>query len=68
MIELDCQGLLCPQPIIDLGKAIRHLKSNEIIVLISDDPATQQDLRAWSRMTGNLVQPLDQERFQITKS
>lgn len=68
MIELDCRGLLCPQPIIDLGKAIRNLKSNEIILLISDDPATQKDLGAWSRMTGNLVQPLSQERFQITKT
>ena len=68
MIELDCRGLLCPQPIINVGMALRQLKSNETIILISDDPATQKDLGAWSRMTGNKVRPLGAARFQITKS
>ncbi len=49
-MELNCLGMRCPLPIIKLADA---LKSNEEVVLLSDDPATLPDLIAWSRMTKN---------------
>ena len=68
MIELNCLGLLCPQPIIELATALRKLEKGDTIILISDDVATGKDLNAWSRMTGNSVQPMSGDRFQITKN
>ncbi len=68
MIEIDCMGLPCPQPIIALAKAIRNLEAKSTVILISNDPATEVDLKAWSRMTGNDVAFLEGNRYQITKS
>ncbi len=68
MIEIDARGLRCPQPIIEVGKKIIDLKSGEELVLYSDDPATEPDLNAWARMTGNKFLKIDNAKFLITKS
>lgn len=68
MIEIDARGLRCPQPIIELGKQISTLNSGEEITLFSDDPATEPDLNAWSRMTGNTFLKIKDEIFLITKN
>jgi tRNA 2-thiouridine synthesizing protein A len=68
MIEIDARGLRCPQPIIELGKSIAELSMGEQIKLLSDDPATEPDLRAWVRMTGNDYVKLEQSTFLITKN
>ena len=68
MIEIDARGLRCPQPIIELGKSIAELSMGEQITLLSDDPATEPDLRAWVRMTGNDYLKLAESAFLITKN
>lgn len=68
MIYIDARGLRCPQPIIELGKQISGLKSGDQITLDSDDPATEPDLHAWSRMTGNSFSKIDRHQFLITKN
>lgn len=68
MKELNCLGMRCPLPIIALSKEIRSVFAGDSIRLLSDDPATELDLRAWARMTGNQVEVLGQNEFLITKS
>ena len=68
MKELDCLGALCPTPIIQLGKAIKELSSAEIIILKADDPATESDLHAWARMTGNSVDLVAEHTYKIIKN
>jgi tRNA 2-thiouridine synthesizing protein A len=68
MIEIDARGLRCPQPIIELGKKIIHLKSGDEVLLYSDDPATEPDLNAWARMTGNKFSIIEPAKFLITKN
>ena len=68
MIEIDARGLRCPQPIIELGKHISTLSSGEQITLYSDDPATEPDLNAWSRMTGNNFLKISSDEFLVTKN
>jgi tRNA 2-thiouridine synthesizing protein A len=68
MIEVDARGLRCPQPIVDLGKSIAELSTGDQIKLLSDDPATEPDLRAWVRMTGNDYLKLEDGIFLITKN
>lgn len=68
MIYIDARGLRCPQPIIELGKHISDLKSGDQITLDSDDPATEHDLKAWSRMTGNSFSKIEKGQFLITKN
>jgi tRNA 2-thiouridine synthesizing protein A len=64
-MELDCRGVRCPIPIIKLAKA---LKSHPEVVLLSDDPATLPDLKAWSRMTNNTFKILEADTYLVKNS
>lgn len=44
---LDCRGLFCPIPIIELQKAIRKIEVGETLVLLADDPGIEKDLPQW---------------------
>ena len=50
---LDERGLLCPQPIIDLARAMGEISVGEALVILSDDVAFPLDLRAWCAGTGH---------------
>jgi tRNA 2-thiouridine synthesizing protein A len=65
--EIDCRGMRCPMPIVELAKAIKGLESGSTVVLLSDDPATASDLAAWSRMTGNSVTEIATHTYRIAK-
>ena len=64
-MELDCLGQRCPLPIIKLATAI---KENQEVILLSDDPATEPDLVAWSRMTGHSFQKLGIAKYLVQKA
>ena len=68
MKEIDCLGKRCPLPIIETAKAIKELHGGESVHLLADDPATEIDLRAWARMTGNQMKAVAPNEFLITKS
>jgi tRNA 2-thiouridine synthesizing protein A len=68
MKELNCLGMRCPLPIIAIGKAMRVSLTGQSIRLLSDDPATEIDLRAWARMTGNQVIVTGNNQYLVTKS
>jgi TusA-related sulfurtransferase len=50
-----------------LAKALADKPVGFTVTLLSDDPASQPDLVAWARMTGNSVETTEQNTFQITK-
>jgi len=64
---LDCLGKRCPLPIIELAKALADESIGFKLTLLSDDPASQPDLIAWARMTGNSVETSEANTIQITK-
>ena len=49
-LELDCVGMPCPRPIIELGKHIDDVAVGEVISVLADDPAAAIDVPAWCRM------------------
>ena len=52
-LELDCRGLLCPLPIIELGKRYTEVPVGELVVVLADDVAARTDIPAWCRMRGH---------------
>lgn len=68
MKELNCLGMRCPLPIIEIAKAIKEIPAGQSIRLLSDDPATEIDLRAWARMTGNHIEVIGPNEFLVAKS
>ena len=67
MIEVNSIGKRCPQPIIDVARAIGNIPMGESLVLLADDPATLPDLTAWCRMTGNGIKILSETNFLVTR-
>ena len=49
---LDCRGMLCPRPIIELAKALPEVAVGSVIEVIADDTAAAVDIPAWCRMRG----------------
>ena len=50
MIELDCRGLRCPLPVIELAKSFQDLDVGDQIAVVSTDAAARVDVQAWCRM------------------
>ena len=48
--ELDCRGLLCPLPVIELAKHIGDVEVGEIVAVVAGDAAARHDVPAWCRM------------------
>jgi len=51
-LELDCRGLLCPQPVIELGRRIVDVEVGALVAVTAEDPAARYDIPAWCRMRG----------------
>ncbi len=54
-LELDCQGELCPLPILKTKKAIDSLASGQVLKMISTDLGSINDIAAWTRQTGHVL-------------
>ena len=51
--SLDLKGLSCPLPIIKTAKAMKELKSGDLLEVFATDPGSVPDFKAWSQTTGN---------------
>ncbi len=47
---LDCRGMLCPRPIIELAKRIGEVEVGQVVGVAADDVAARTDVPAWCRM------------------
>ena len=69
---LDCKGLLCPMPIVKLGKAIKLMDPGSVLLLETTDPGSIPDVAAWATSSGNTLLSQDKVgpvmRFWIRKS
>lgn len=52
---VDCKGIRCPMPLVEISKAIKGMAPGETLVVEASDPAFEADLRAWARKTGNIL-------------
>ncbi len=51
-LELDCRGMACPRPVIELAKAIGGVPVGSLLAVLADDVAARTDIPAWCRMRG----------------
>ena len=49
-LELDCRGLPCPRPVIELARHVTDVEVGAVVGVVSDDPAAEVDVPAWCRM------------------
>ena len=50
-LQLDTSGLLCPMPIVKAAKAIKGMEVGQIMEMISTDPGSMPDMKAWANQT-----------------
>ena len=51
-LDLDCRGMPCPRPIIELARAIAGVAVGDTVAVTADDAAAAVDVQAWCRMRG----------------
>lgn len=51
-LELDCRGMRCPAPIIELGRRYTEVEVGATIAVVATDVAARVDVPAWCRMRG----------------
>ncbi len=52
---LDCIGLYCPIPILNTRQEMDKLAIGEILEVLADDPAAEEDLKAWAKRAGQKI-------------
>ncbi|MBI2468452.1 MAG: sulfurtransferase TusA family protein [Candidatus Rokubacteria bacterium] len=50
---LDCLGLFCPMPIVKTREAMKVMAVGQVLEMLSDDPASDADMKSWTKRTGN---------------
>lgn len=69
---LDCRGLLCPMPIIEVSKAIKSIEVGQILEMVATDPGSKADMEAWVRQTGHKLLDVQEEgglfKFYVRRS
>jgi len=54
-MELNCEGLRCPLPILKTKKAIDALNSGDILKMTLTDPGSANDMASWTKRTGHEI-------------
>jgi tRNA 2-thiouridine synthesizing protein A len=70
--QIDCSGLLCPMPIVKTREALRGMAPGQVLEMLSDDPASEADMKSWTQRSGNELVGLSREgavyRFLVRKT
>lgn len=68
---LDCIGLYCPMPVLKTRQEMDKLVTGQILEVFADDPAAEEDLKAWAKRAGQKILKIDKTdeglRFLIQK-
>jgi tRNA 2-thiouridine synthesizing protein A len=70
--QIDCTGLFCPMPIVKTREAMTQMTAGQVLEMLSDDPASDPDMRSWARNTGHELIDVTRDgavyRFVIRKT
>lgn len=69
---LDCIGLYCPEPVFRTRLELDKMATGEVLEMIADDPAAEEDIKSFARRTGHELLELSKKgnviRFLIRKA
>ncbi|MGH7391798.1 MAG: sulfurtransferase TusA family protein [Candidatus Rokuibacteriota bacterium] len=69
---VDCLGLFCPMPVLKVREALRSMRAGEVLEMLSDDPASDADMRTWARRSGHNLVGVERDgavfRFLVRKT
>ena len=59
------KGLFCPEPVFRTKQTIQEMEINEILEVVADDPAAEEDIRSWVKKSGNELISLKKDDSDI---
>ena len=65
---VDARGVSCPMPIMRSMKAIKTIKVNQVLEILTTDPGSKKDIPTWAKATGQellLAEETGPERFRF---
>ena len=63
--NLDCVGLYCPEPVFRTRQEIDKLEVGEVLEVIADDPAAEEDIPRLVKRLGLELLEISKENDQI---
>jgi len=68
---LDARGLFCTSPVMQTNVELSMMLIGEILTVLADDPAAEDDIANWARKLGHEVIKMEKNgneiRFEIKK-
>ena len=49
---LDARGLSCPMPVVESMQAIKKIRLNQVLEILTTDPGSKRDIPLWANATG----------------
>jgi TusA-related sulfurtransferase len=63
---LDCTGYYCPEPIFRTRVALDELESGQVLEVLADDPAAEEDLKRLATRLGHEVLDVTKDGDEVT--
>jgi tRNA 2-thiouridine synthesizing protein A len=64
-LTLDCIGLYCPEPLFQTRESIDSIEVGEVLEVIADDPAAEEDLKRFAKRAGHEVVDLENDGVEL---
>ena len=69
---LDARGLFCPSPVMQTNVELSKMQIGEILTVLADDPAAEDDIASWARRLGHEIVKMEKNgneiHFEIKKA
>ena len=62
---LDCLGLYCPEPVFRTRLALDELEEGQVLEVIADDPAAEEDIKRLVKRLGHEILEFDSDDDQV---
>lgn len=62
---LDCLGLYCPEPVFRTRLALDELDEGQVLEVIADDPAAEEDIKRLVKRLGHEILEFDSDEDQV---
>lgn len=63
---LDARGLYCPEPVFRTKMEVDTLQTGDVLKVMADDPAAEEDITRWAKRTGNELLSMEKNGKEIT--
>jgi len=62
---LDCIGLFCPEPLFQTRQEIDAIEIGQVLEVLADDPAAEEDLKRFAKRTGHEVLSIEKKQDHL---